>query len=229
MLVDKRTTIICHYLRTWFLIDLLSIIPFQYMIVESGSYGRLLRLTRVSKLFRMIKLLRLFKMTKFMKDNKLLKFMNKLMKNGSSVERLFNFALLALLLVHFSTCLWVLIPEIEDTSPNWMFNQRFNDFGAGDKYIASFYFVITCITTVGFGDVTPQTTGERVFVLCLMVCGAISFTFAAGAISSILSQLDSVDQKFKEKINNLDDLRRQYNIGPMLYDDIKQAIKFELE
>jgi len=41
----------------------------------------------------------------------------------------------------------------------------------------------------------------------LMICGAIGFSFAAGSLSSILSQMDNVDSKLKEKMNVLEDIK----------------------
>ena len=33
----------------------------------------------------------------------------------------------------------------------------------------SMYFVTQTVTTVGYGDVTPTSTGERLFVILLMI------------------------------------------------------------
>jgi len=80
-----------------------------------------------------------------------------------------------------------LIPDIEGNAPFWMSNYQINDYDMVSKYIASFYFIVTCITTVGFGDISPQTTVERVFCIVMMFLGAMGFSFAAGSLSTILS------------------------------------------
>jgi len=38
-----------------------------------------------------------------------------------------------------------------------------------------------------------------------------------------------VDLKFKEKMNILDEIKKDYNLSPILYEEIKQALKFETE
>lgn len=38
-------------------------------------------------------------------------------------------------------------------------------------YIASFYYVTTFLSTVGFGDITPTTTAERVVATVMMFVG----------------------------------------------------------
>jgi hypothetical protein len=47
------------------------------------------------------------------------------------------------------------------------------------------------MATVGYGDISPQTTLERIFGCVLMVVGVVSFTFVSGALASILSNFDT--------------------------------------
>ena len=53
-------------------------------------------------------------------------------------------------------------------------------------YIVSFYFTVTTITTVGYGDIKGHTTIERVFCTITMILGVVSFSFASGSLASIL-------------------------------------------
>ena len=46
-----------HYLRTWFTIDLVAVIPVS-LILKTGSYNSLARLARFPKLYRLIKISR---------------------------------------------------------------------------------------------------------------------------------------------------------------------------
>ena len=52
------------------------------------------------------------------------------------------------------------------------------------------YFVLTTVSTVGFGDITPGTMWERVFCILIMFVGVSAFTFVSGALSSIISNYD---------------------------------------
>ena len=38
-------------------------------------------------------------------------------------------------------------------------------------YITALYFTTTCMTTVGFGNVAPETDNEKIFTICMMVIG----------------------------------------------------------
>lgn len=41
-------------------------------------------------------------------------------------------------------------------------------------YITSLYFTMTCMTSVGFGNVSPETDNEKSFTIVMMVIGGKS-------------------------------------------------------
>jgi len=66
-----------------------------------------------------------------------------------------------------------------------------------ELYISSFYFTVTTIVTVGFGDIHAYSPGEMIICIFLMLIGVISFSFATGSLSSIISNYDSSQAKLK--------------------------------
>lgn len=87
---------------------------------------------------------------------------------------------------------------------------------------------MTTITTVGFGDISPGTNAEMIFGIIIMICGVIAFSYAAGSLSSILSNIDDNAAELKERIAMLDAIRDKYNIGPALYEELRQSIQYEI-
>ncbi len=55
-----------------------------------------------------------------------------------------------------------------------------------ELYVTSFYFSVTTIVTVGYGDITAISSGEKIVAVILMITGVIAFSFATGALSSII-------------------------------------------
>ena len=53
-----------------------------------------------------------------------------------------------------------------------------------DDYLSSLYFVFTTMTTVGYGDIRPHTTSERIYVALLMFLGASVFGYIAGCVAA---------------------------------------------
>lgn len=64
------------------------------------------------------------------------------------------------------------------------------DPGAKQTYILSLYWTITTITTVGYGDIDITNSWERLFCASIMIIGVISFSYANGSLSSILTTYD---------------------------------------
>lgn len=87
--------------------------------------------------------------------SKFVVYLNKFFKVGVAVEWLGIFSIIFMILVHICTCFWVLISKIIDTPQTWIYANDYQDASNGDLYIASFYFVIATIATVGFGDIAP--------------------------------------------------------------------------
>jgi hypothetical protein len=63
-------------------------------------------------------------------------------------------------------------------------------------YIWTFYFAITTMTTVGYGDITPA----NVYEACLLVVGMViaSFTFAItfNAIGSVVQEMQKDQNEY---------------------------------
>jgi potassium voltage-gated channel Eag-related subfamily H protein 8 len=68
---------------------------------------------------------------------------------------------------------------------------------------ASLYFVVTVLTTVGFGDISAQSNAELVFVVCLMIAGSSLFAFTTATLASIVSSNDLQERAFRTKMETL--------------------------
>jgi len=115
---------------------------------------------------------------------------------------------------------------MEESFESWIFENGFQDYGSFDLYVVSFYFVITTIATVGYGDISPWTTPERIIGVIIVILGVTSFTFATGSLSSLMTNLDSAGAKLKQKMDLLDQIKWEYNLSPIFYEKIWQEIKF---
>ena len=66
-----------------------------------------------------------------------------------------------------------------------------------DIYANAFYFILTTITTVGYGDLGGSTTLELLFSMIVEFVGLTFFSFLTGTISVMFSG----DQSFESLIN----------------------------
>ena len=66
-LIHKRKQIASHYIRTWFLIDVFAVIPFDLMMQGEPQYNDMARLARMSRMYKLVKLARLLRILKILK------------------------------------------------------------------------------------------------------------------------------------------------------------------
>jgi hypothetical protein len=114
-----------EYLKSWFIIDLLAIVPFD-LLISYNNYQEIIRIARLGKISKLIKMTRLLRILKIVKQrNQLMRYMNDFLKIGLGFERLIFFALIFFLLCHVLTCMWVLASQFKgegDTS--WISEYR---------------------------------------------------------------------------------------------------------
>lgn len=121
----------------------------------------------------------------------------------------------------------IFIGRYDDLSEdNWILEKGFSDMSNPDLYIVALYFTVTTIVTVGYGDISAYTSGERVFCVFLMLAGVISFSFATGTLASLISSYDSKNGQLKEKMDALTDIQEEYNLDIDLYNEISKNIQY---
>lgn len=60
----------------------------------------------------------------------------------------------------------------------------------------AFYWAVTTILTVGYGDITPQAPNEVFITICCMLVSCIIFAYCINSIWEILQELNSKEAKY---------------------------------
>jgi hypothetical protein len=191
--VEDRKRIAKEYIASWFMIDFMAIFPFDLFFVNSRNINEIVRITRIGRMYKLVKLTRLFKVFKIMKDkNKMFKYLQQFTKIKNGLDRLIAFFFSFFIMVHLVSCIWVMMANFHtDHSETWMGTGDYYRLSAYEQYLTSFYFTITTITTVGYGDITIGTWSEKIFCTIMMVTGVITFSFASGSLASIIHSIDN--------------------------------------
>lgn len=109
----------------------------------------------------------------------------------SLVLRLVFFQYWFVILTHWFACGWLALHGLsaEDTWTN---------------YNRSLYFVVTTLTTVGYGDVTAASNTERLYVMMMMLVGVGVYGYVIGNVASMLTKVDPARAHHEENLEKLE-------------------------
>ena len=200
-----------RYLRTWFVIDLVSSVPFDALgMIPSATYLRR---------FKPLRLVRLLKLARVAKLKRILARWEAYAVFAVSYATLSVLKLSAMLAVfaHWSACLWGLAANpsfVGEDAWSWIRKRRrymvddrgkptFKAGNAFHKYAASLYFSIYTLTSIGYGDVSAQNLGEYIVATFLMASSSIIWAFTIGNFCSIVSTMDTHGVEFRRRMDEL--------------------------
>eukprot|EP01135_Chromosphaera_perkinsii_P009268 Nk52_evm20s1705 gene=Nk52_evmTU20s1705 len=180
-----------HYLRGWFVLDLLAAFPFSLLLLVNGQH--VTQYTALAKTPRILRLRELVSNFGYW-------------TNAAGLRILYLFCFW-LLLAHWCACFWYLLGVEEDSSDSWVnqYAKKHGTDGVPNAYVTSLYFAVTTLSTVGFGDITAETVEERIYVITMMFLGALMYAFIFGNVTSIVQ---SFDLRTKEKNKRLEQINR---------------------
>ncbi|KAA0711170.1 Potassium voltage-gated channel subfamily H member 1 [Triplophysa tibetana] len=224
-----------NYLKTWFVIDLLSCLPYDVInAFENVDEG-------ISSLFSSLKVVRLLRLGRVARK------LDHYIEYGAAVLVLLVcvFGLAA----HWLACIWYSIGDYEviDEDHNtvrtdsWLYMlgesmgmpYRFNSSGTGrweggptkdSVYITSLYFTMTSLTSIGFGNIAPTTDGEKIFAVAMMMIGSLLYATIFGNVTTIFQQMYANTNRYHEMINSVRDFLKLYQVPKGLSERVMDYI-----
>lgn len=96
----------------------------------------------------------------------------------------------AITLTYFVGCLWYIVinSDINDGKTiSFIEKYGFEYYSNSKKLVICCYFVMTTLTTVGYGDFSPQTNFEKIIGIIIMILGIAFFSYIMGNFTDVLA------------------------------------------
>jgi len=241
-LVTSRKAICLAYLKSWFVLDLLACFPFYTLQGDSSEttsedssgsisqYKSFLRLSRLPRLYRLLRLTRIFKFVKHYRNHQKIEKVLETICGKGSVIRLVAFFLMVTICVHLMSCLWFYVARLEGLGPQtWVSLRGLRDSSTVDLYIASLFWTITTLSTVGYGDIVPGTSVERVLAIAWMLFGVCFFSFTIGSLSTMLNSIDTKEMVLTNKLAAIDEFASEAKLEKSLRYRLRHALRYSIE
>jgi CRP-like cAMP-binding protein len=180
-----------HYIRTWFLLDIISSLPLDRLDSQMGN-AQMLKLGKIGKIARVFKVFRpatAQRITEFTDD-----MMSSFMQRCRRRSGVF---FLMLVLCHWLACF------IKFADPEAL--TGYQDV-AGDymrEYLTAIYWSMTTLTTVGYGDIIPTCDWGRICCTVAMVLGGTFYGYVIGNISSIVANKDLNQAAYYDRLDGV--------------------------
>jgi len=186
--VTKRSTIAFRYLKGWFGLDLLAALPLGFVLNHFvPSAGTLLLLISLNPLLKLF-------------HSGTTPYRIGGTRVNPAILRLVLLVFWILLVAHLVSCGWILIsgnPQRLASMP---------------LYIRAFYWTITTLTTIGYGDITPQGAFQTVFVIFIELLGAGMYGMIIGNIANLIANIDVAKSQYKDKLDKINAFLNYRNI-----------------
>ncbi|XP_076229951.1 potassium voltage-gated channel seizure isoform X3 [Nomia melanderi] len=217
--VSHPAKIAVHYLRGWFVIDLVAAIPFDLFLVGSDTDELGLDKDETTTLIGLLKTARLLRLVRVARK------IDRYSEYGAAVLLLLmaTFALFA----HWLACVWYAIGNAErpmlKSKVGWLdilandthqfyFHNNTGGPSIKSRYITALYFTFSSLTSVGFGNVAPNTDAEKIFTIVVMLIGSLMYASIFGNVSAIIQRLYSGTARYHTQMLRVREFIRFHQI-----------------
>ncbi|XP_067042348.1 potassium voltage-gated channel subfamily H member 6-like isoform X3 [Acropora muricata] len=224
--ISNPKQIALHYLKTWFVVDFVAAIPFEFMVLKEVE-----RLDSATTLFGLLKTARLLRLVRVTRK------LDRYSEYGIAVVVLLT--CLFTLVAHWLACIWHGIGYFERANEfGWIkeLSRQLNEVNHSSnsttpsistRYITALYFTLSSITSVGFGNVSPNTDAEKIFSVCVMIIGALMYASIFGNMTAIIHRLYSRTSRFHRDLKVIEDFVRFYKIPKSTREELDEYFRHE--
>lgn len=225
VLVMSPKKIAVRYARSWLVPDLIAGIPWEWIGDRHFLQGRgaTVRFVRMVRLVRVMRLLRLVRMKSLMDK---LEMIIEAYRGITFIVDIMRVMVILFAITHWTACMWYIVGVRDTRDITWVDTYLAEYSDTALRYVYSLYFTLMTMTTVGYGDMSPQNPAEVGFVLVLLLLASIVFAGLMGVLSDIIQSMNKSRHIRSEKKNMLSGYMRWRAVPWALKASIRQHLLF---
>ena len=152
------------YGKTSLWINLISIIPLGWIGVAANSSITYLVLS-LNKVLRLYRGWIAFRTTRTQ------------LPYIGSVLTILPFFFVLLFAIHMFSCILIIVASAEGVENSWAGTYYEQNYNTLQLYVVGFYFVLTTVSTIGYGDIVPKTNTEIIVMIFVQIIGVLMHAF----------------------------------------------------
>ncbi|CAH8874975.1 unnamed protein product [Trichobilharzia szidati] len=217
--ISDATIIRINYLKGWFIVDVLSCLPYDVFNAFQPEATQ----STISSLFGALKVVRLLRIGRVTRKlDQYLEYMA-----ASLLLMISGFVLLA----HWLACVWYSVGQTDLKNGiyyGWI-PRLLNDIDQGKSiptnwtsgnpplprtmtYVTSLYFTLSLITSIGFGNVSATTFGEKLVAAVFMLIGAFGYATIFGNVTTIFQGMYATRSRYHDMMASVKDFIKTHSV-----------------
>lgn len=232
VLIDKPSEIAREYLRTWFVIDVVSAFPIDLVLLAWGiSPGKNSSSYRVNKLLKILKTFRLIKVFRLARLARIMARFRAIFNVRYSTSTIFKFFIAVAFVAHWIACFWYFVAVLEGLDNiTWVSEMRMPDADVEGtlrheelrtKYIVCIDHAIMVMSTIG-SHILPVTNAERTYSLLTMFLGSSIYAYGITNGIYLIYNLNRAEVEYKQRMDAINDFMCTRHMPAELRNKVRQ-------
>ncbi|CCI10431.1 unnamed protein product [Albugo candida] len=221
------------YRQKWFTLDILASIPLYYIgsNYDLMTWFRLPRLLRSFQIVEITETLQTFILTHLYTS-----------RRAYSLLSLFKVLAIFIFCCHFAGCIFYAIASLEMNPHGWIWkdvvlmeSNKTADlskpvtFSKTTAYIRAFYWALSSITVINYGDVVPTSFHETLWACLVCLFGLFVISSIEGEIVEFFTSIDRTFSTHRHHLEAFHDVSRVRGVHSALRSKAERYLKLQYE
>ncbi|KAL4456609.1 hypothetical protein ABPG74_000716 [Tetrahymena malaccensis] len=144
--------------------------------------------------------------------------------------KLFKLECLVLLIAHVACCIFLRIglTEMKQNSDSWITQFKYDNNTNQQNYIISLYYIIITMTTIGYGDISPFTMNEKVFMILVAIIATNICAYSYTQINEIVKYEEQKKQNYQQTMQGINNEMQKMGLNILLQHKVRKHFEFQL-